>query len=351
MKDFYPTLVAVMATSVSCSPVSEQPNLGLPEKEDKEQQDYSCAFDLLSNDLLQTLEHPGATAPGVARCQNEWRYTYHVECPSFLGCATLQDEVRRAMDSWQSVPGLVLVEASSREHADLRISFEEGMHEGTHRAECKTDSGFSSRLYTTAHALLDGCQAGEIHMNMELPWSMADGRSMYDNKGRLKFDVRTVVLHEIGHLLGLSHNQDETSVMFANYMGKRRTVKTEYTLITRTSAALRNTTKNQAHHIVLDKVYTREFCQPGEHWFKAQSAGTWFLLQLTSDENIPSTVELELYKEGEEELELITRSVGTGNWEQLELSHDVADGDFGKLFVRVVAPEAMKYRLELETLE
>ncbi len=46
------------------------------------------------------------------------------------------------------------------------------------------------------------------------PWHV-DGRD---------FDVQTVMLHEMGHALGLGHSPDPSSIMYASYLGVRRTL-------------------------------------------------------------------------------------------------------------------------------
>lgn len=54
---------------------------------------------------------------------------------------------------------------------------------------------------------------GDLHFNREKSWSFEGG----------VYDMETVALHEIGHLLGLDHSPDENAVMYETV--SRRKVK------------------------------------------------------------------------------------------------------------------------------
>lgn len=139
--------------------------------------------------------------------------SYEATCPDFLGCETFRHEVSAALDAWTVAGSLRFVEANGV-NPDIRISFEHAGHLGT------CDDGFTSALGTLAHAYTAGCQRGEIHLNGDLHWSLAGTTT----GNAVRYDVRTVILHETGHLLGLAHSDDPISVMHARYVGAKRRV-------------------------------------------------------------------------------------------------------------------------------
>jgi hypothetical protein len=59
-----------------------------------------------------------------------------------------------------------------------------------------------------------GPNAGKFHFDDAEQWALEAGANV--------FDTQTVALHEIGHLLGLSHSTDPNAIMFAFYSGERR---------------------------------------------------------------------------------------------------------------------------------
>lgn len=91
------------------------------------------------------------------------------------------------------------------------------------------DGGFGTNVL--AHAFVPGSQqspgfggietwnfGGDVHINAEINW--VDSL----NPGANEFDLHTVMLHEIGHALGLLHTTEANAVMFATYSGVRRSL-------------------------------------------------------------------------------------------------------------------------------
>ena len=83
-----------------------------------------------------------------------------------------------------------------------------------------------------AHAFQPGTEAlfgtggtilGDIHLDNTETWF--DSSSETGTSGA--FDLFTVLLHELGHALGLEHSLDTSSVMYANYTGAHRTLSTD----------------------------------------------------------------------------------------------------------------------------
>jgi hypothetical protein len=59
-----------------------------------------------------------------------------------------------------------------------------------------------------------GSQCGDVYFLSQLPW----------NTNGAAYDIATVMLHELGHSLGLPHSFNSASVMFPYYQGVRRTL-------------------------------------------------------------------------------------------------------------------------------
>ncbi|MGY1617387.1 matrixin family metalloprotease [Geodermatophilus sp. SYSU D00691] len=121
-----------------------------------------------------------------------------------------QPAIRRAFDTWSSaLCGVRFVERTSGP-----VHFEIGWFTGDHA----DGSPFDGVGNTLAHAFYPppcgGANAGDMHFDEAETWSLTG------NTGT--FDLETVALHEIGHLLGLDHSQVTGSVMFPTYGGVRR---------------------------------------------------------------------------------------------------------------------------------
>lgn len=120
-----------------------------------------------------------------------------------------QNAIRNALATWRAVLcGVTFTEDTGN------TDFEYGWFTGNHN----DGSPFDGVGNTLAHAFYPppcgGDHAGECHFDDAETWSLTGAGST--------FDVETVALHEIGHLLGLDHSTVAGSVMFPSYGGVRR---------------------------------------------------------------------------------------------------------------------------------
>ncbi|MEZ4300802.1 MAG: matrixin family metalloprotease [Polyangiaceae bacterium] len=134
---------------------------------------------------------------------------------------TFRSEVRAALDewTWATEGRRTFHEIADPHDAQIVLGFRAADHAGA--GNCK--DSFSRGLLTIAHAYTfeSTCLAGTIHLNQDLTWVM-DGSN---RKGT--YDVRYAVLHEVGHILGLSHVNEPGHIMYANYVGVVRKLTQE----------------------------------------------------------------------------------------------------------------------------
>lgn len=124
------------------------------------------------------------------------------------GCRE-REIVREAFDAWAGVADLEFSEVGPDEDPDFRIAWRAGEH--------GDGSSFDGPGNTLAHAFFPppcgGPHAGDLHFDEGERWS--------DDSADDGIHLRPVAIHEIGHLLGLSHSRDPGAIMFAIYSPDR----------------------------------------------------------------------------------------------------------------------------------
>ncbi|KAK3406616.1 hypothetical protein EUGRSUZ_K02794, partial [Eucalyptus grandis] len=110
--------------------------------------------------------------------------------------------VARAFATWTSVTRFTFSYVEDHEIANIQIGFARGDHgDGAHNS-------FDGPGGTLAHAFPP--TVGLFHYDADEKWAV-DPPS-----GSAAFNVETVALHEIGHLLGLGHSDVEGAIMYSS---------------------------------------------------------------------------------------------------------------------------------------
>lgn len=110
------------------------------------------------------------------------------------------------MKTWTKHTNLKFREVSSRKKADIVVSFENPQHYDV------DDDDMGGR--TLAHAFGPGKGiGGDVHIRDDLAWDFDVLSNQKPAKNKRNFFA--VLLHELGHSLGLSHSGDYDSTMYA----------------------------------------------------------------------------------------------------------------------------------------
>lgn len=157
-------------------------------------------------------------AVGSTWSSPQLRFTFLNDSPD-LQPNRQRDIVREAFDRWSQVSALTFAEVQAAEEAELSVSF----HQGSHGDGYPFDDSGGADGNTLAHAFFPppngGSWAGSLHFDEFEQWK--------DEPGGGGTRLYNVALHEIGHLLGLSHSQDTNAIMYAYYAENRNDLRAD----------------------------------------------------------------------------------------------------------------------------
>lgn len=127
--------------------------------------------------------------------------------------------IKETFDRWADVSALKFKEVQGNESTDLSVAF----HHGSHGDGNPFDNGGGPDGNTLAHAFfpspMGGSWAGSLHFDEFEVWK--------DQPGGGGIRLYNVSLHEIGHLLGLAHSQDQNAIMYAYYGEDRNNLRAD----------------------------------------------------------------------------------------------------------------------------
>lgn len=142
---------------------------------------------------------------------NKETVTYSVDnCPTSLDCAAAQQAVREAAAAWDAAANITLVEVPSG--GDISVTWASGGYGGRHLFDGKGGKVAQTYYpYTSGQLWYDG----DIVLDDAETWVVSNAPAPFPQQVHLT----SVVMHEMGHALGLAHSPNRAALMWAYYGG------------------------------------------------------------------------------------------------------------------------------------
>ncbi|KAI3891910.1 hypothetical protein MKX03_026318 [Papaver bracteatum] len=117
----------------------------------------------------------------------------------YISISDIRDALERAFSTWSSVIPVNFTETQNYRHANIKIGFYYGDH----------GDGSPFDDTTLAHATGPGTGT-YLHFNAGIRWAV----DFHSEKSKNAYDLESVAIHEIGHVLGLEHSSIFEAVMW-----------------------------------------------------------------------------------------------------------------------------------------
>ncbi|KAF3773975.1 Matrix metalloproteinase-21 [Nymphaea thermarum] len=126
--------------------------------------------------------------------------------------ADLRPVIREAFETWALYSPFDFTETSIDRNAQLHVGFYKGRH-----LNCPIP--FEGPNDMLAHGFYP--RSGKLHINADIIWAI-DPEILKDTEN--SYDVQSVALHEIGHVLGLRHSAVPEAIMYPSLDSQTRKV-------------------------------------------------------------------------------------------------------------------------------
>lgn len=143
---------------------------------------------------------------------NSTSITYSVDnCPQSLDCAAAQQAVREAAAAWDAVANISLVEVPAG--GDISVSWAQSGYGGRHGFDARGGKVAQTYYpYTSGQLWYDG----DVVLDDAETWVIGSPAPFPQ-----QVHLTSVVMHELGHSLGLAHSPDRGALMWPYYAGVR----------------------------------------------------------------------------------------------------------------------------------